>query len=195
MDSRPNTIIPILNSSEVSRHFLVDEVYKLLEGKIITGQLPANYKLTEHDIANALRISRSPIREALLRLENAGLVIRNKSGKRIVQSYTEQDIVELYELWRMTESFAVGVACLNATNKDFENIRNMIGKMRKCLNDIEGYRKLNQEFHELLIRPCPNRKLGELHLGILKQINWLFNITLSHPIEPEMSFSRALRNS
>jgi DNA-binding GntR family transcriptional regulator len=188
MDGRPNTILPILNSSEMNREFLVDKVYKLLEEKIITGQLPAHYKLSEHDIANALKISRSPIREALLRLENSGLVIRTKTGKRMVQSYTEKDILELYEMWHMTELYGVGAACINASNMDYEKIGSILQEMSNSIKNIEHYRKLNHEFHRCIMGSCPNAKLRELHSIILKQVNWLSHITISSVTEPATSY-------
>jgi DNA-binding GntR family transcriptional regulator len=188
MDGRPNTMIPILNSSEMNREFLVDKVYRLLEEKIITGQIPANQKLSEHDIANALKISRSPIREALLRLENSGLVIRTKTGKRMVQLYTEQDILELYEMWHMAELYGVGNACINSNSVDLQDIQNTLEKMSRSVNDIEHYRALNHEFHRCLMRSCPNAKLKEFHSMILKQINWLFHITISGHVEPATSY-------
>jgi DNA-binding GntR family transcriptional regulator len=187
VDSRPNTERPSLASSEITRDLLVDKIYALLEEKIITGQLRPNFKFVEHEIAASLKVSRSPLREALLRLENSGFIIRNENGKRIVQSYTQQDVIELYELWEMIEGFVARISSLNSKSQDLERIESVLNRMEKSLKDIDEYRELNLEFHTSLTASCPNLRLRELHSKILKQIHWFMKITLSEFMEPKIS--------
>jgi DNA-binding GntR family transcriptional regulator len=187
VDSRPNTERPSLASSEITRDLLVDKIYALLEEKIITGQLRPNFKFVEHEIAASLKVSRSPLREALLRLENSGFIIRNENGKRIVQSYTRLDAIELYQLWEMIEGFGARISSLNSKDQDIEKIEGVLSRMEKSLQDIDDYRELNVEFHTSITASCPNLRLNELHSKILKQIHWFTKMTLSDYMEPKIS--------
>ncbi len=96
---------------------LVRKIYSLLEENIISMALLPESKLVEDNIARALGVSRSPVREALMQLENAGLVVRQTGKGRVVASFTEREVIDNYEVWEMIESYTGGLACLTATTR------------------------------------------------------------------------------
>jgi DNA-binding GntR family transcriptional regulator len=160
---------------------LVRKIYSLLEENIIGMALPPESKLVEENIARALGVSRSPVREALMQLENAGLVVRKAGKGRVVASFTEREVIDNYEAWEMTESYTGGLACLTATDEDFRKIGAILDQMKE-LSGIEGesdnYRRLNYGFHYNMIAPCTNKSLIRIYENVLKPIQWCWNLSI-----------------
>lgn len=160
---------------------LVRKIYNLLEENIITMTLPPESRLAEENIARVLGVSRSPVREALMQLENAGLVVRKTGKGRVVAGFTEREIIDNYQVWEMIESFAGGLACLAASEEDFSKIAEVLERM-KVLSGSEGdlrlYRELNYTFHYLMIAPCENKALVRMFENALKPIKWCWNLSI-----------------
>ena len=193
MDGRPNLNSILFDSANINRDLLVDKIYNLLEEKIIAGKLPPHYRLVEHEIASILKVSRSPVREAMLQLENNGLIFRGQTGRRIVHKYSKRDILELYELWEMIEGFAVSISSAHSNDENKKSLKDVLNRMERSLAKLGEYRELNQKYHQLLIDCCPNQKLKELHTRVLKQMHWFMNLTISHHPEPEISYRSHLK--
>ncbi|UCF55857.1 MAG: GntR family transcriptional regulator [Deltaproteobacteria bacterium] len=169
----------------------MEKVYTLLEENIINMTLPPGDNLVEEDIARSLDISRSPVREALVRLETACLVRKSKKG-RVVASITEADIINNYEIWEMMESFAGGLASQVATVKDLGEIERILGEMKSVTNRDDSfprYRDLNYQFHYHLVAPCPNQPLVQLYENALKRIHWCYNLSISWHQDLVVSYS------
>ena len=160
---------------------LVRKIYSLLEENIISMALLPESKLVEDNIARALGVSRSPVREALMQLENAGLVVRKAGKGRVVASFTEREVIDNYEVWEMIESYTGGLACLTATEEDFRKIGAILNQMKE-LSSVEGefnnYRHLNYSFHYNMIAPCSNKALIRMYENALKPIKWCWNLSI-----------------
>ncbi len=169
---------------------LVHKIYTLLEENIIGMTLPPESKLVEDDVARALGVSRSPVREALMRLENSGLVVRTGSKGRVVASFNEQDVVEKYEVWAMIESFAGGLACLTAQDDDLRKVEEVLERMKACAEgEFRVYRELNFSFHHNMVAACPNRTLVRMYENALKPIKWCWNLSILWHNDVSHSFS------
>lgn len=160
---------------------LVRKIYSILEENIIGMALLPESKLVEDNIARVLGVSRSPVREALMQLENSGLVVRKTGKGRVVASFTEQEVIDNYDVWEMIESYTGGLACLTATEEDFRKIEAVLDQM-KGLTSVEGefsnYRHLNYSFHYRMIAPCSNRALIRMYENALKPIQWCWNLSI-----------------
>ena len=166
-------------AEHITSESLTEKVYNLLESSILEMKLKPGDQLNEVDLANALNVSRSPVREALLRLEVEGLV--NKSKKfRTVSYITRETIISNYHMWNMTESYIAGLASMEATEKDLLCIENTLLKMGNYKNsgDISSYRNLNDKFHRLLVEPCSYKYLVGQHRNAMNRIKWCYNYTL-----------------
>jgi DNA-binding GntR family transcriptional regulator len=160
---------------------LVNRIYSILEDNIIKMTLPPESKLTEEDIARILGVSRSPVREALMRLENSGLVVRKIGKGRVVASFTEKEVVENYEVWEMIEIFAGGLACISAQDPDYAKIEEVLSQMKRSStteDDFYLYRNLNYRFHSNMVNPCPNKALVRIYENALKPIDWCWNLSM-----------------
>ena len=163
----------------VSNESLADKVCNLLESSILNMELKPGTVLSEDEIAATLNVSRSPVREALLRLEHIGLVDKERKS-RVVSSITEEKIINNYHIWAMVESYTAGLACLNATAQEMSAMREAIKEMEQSKDggDIMNYHDLNYQFHEMLVAPCPYKRLIEQHKNALSHIRWGYNYTL-----------------
>lgn len=175
---------------------LVAKIYGILEEKVISGALPPETKLVEDNIAKVLGVSRSPVRDALIRLENAGLAVRRGAKGRVVASFTEQEVSESYEIREMIESFAGGLACLEATEEDHRRVEEVLRQMDAFPgqgDDSLSFLDLNYRFHYLLIAPCPNQQLLRMFENALKPIKWCWNLNASWRSRPSANVSQRHR--
>ena len=84
-----------------------DQVYQLLKNEICEGVYEPGYWLQEKELAQRLRVSRSPVREALLQLSRDGLVKNIPNRGVFVREFSIQDIEDVFDLRIMMESFAI----------------------------------------------------------------------------------------
>jgi DNA-binding GntR family transcriptional regulator len=97
-----------------------DEVYEKLRLAIVTGEIRPNAPLIEVDLANALNVSRTPIRESLQRLAADQLVVPRKRGWA-VKEYSAQEIQESYEVRAALEGYAARLAATRASDRQFHD--------------------------------------------------------------------------
>lgn len=171
---------------------LVRKIYTLLEENIISMTLLPESKLVEENIARALGVSRSPVREALMQLENAGLVVRRPGKGRVVASFTEREVIDNYEVWAMVESYTGGLACLTASEEDFGKIAAVLDQMHRYAGtegELDAYRELNFNFHYNMVLPCPNKTLIRLYENALKPIKWCWNLSILWQSDSSLSYS------
>ncbi|MDR2730691.1 MAG: GntR family transcriptional regulator [Treponema sp.] len=164
----------------LSNKSLAEKVYTYLEKGIVSMKYTPGTVLNEYLIANHLNLSRSPVREALLRLEQMSLVTRDGKN-RVVANITEEDILHNYELWEMIEPFCVSISCQYADSDLLDDINALLNKMeqQKDKNQVRLYRDNNLKFHRMLVEPCKNKLMLEYHASIINRIRWGFNYSLS----------------
>lgn len=169
-----------MESVEIQHKSLADKVYDIIENNIINLDIPPGSSLSEENIAKTLNISRSPVREALFRLECKGLVKRSSTG-RIVAEITKKELIDNYQAWKMTESFTAVLASKNATEKDIEKLTKTKNLLENFTDQrmLDEYRNYNYEFHTHLVAPCPNDYLINIHENILNRVQWCYNYSIS----------------
>lgn len=158
---------------------LSDKVYGLLEDGILAGRFPPGMSLNEVELAEMLNVSRSPVREALFRLESAGLAKKTRRS-RVVAEIDPDELQNNYQLWEMTETFGAALACRLCDEGQLREIRSALDRMTQyaLAHDPENYRRANYEFHECLVKPCGNPLLVSMHRDILNRIQWATHYSL-----------------
>ena len=158
---------------------LADKVYNIIENKIINLKIPPGSNLSEVNIANSFNISRSPVREALYRLEYKGLVKRSSNG-RIVAEINKKELVDNYQAWKMVESFTAALASKNANNQDIQELTKIKNLLENFTEEemINEYREYNYKFHTKLVAPCKNDYLVNIHKNILNKVEWCYNYSI-----------------
>jgi DNA-binding GntR family transcriptional regulator len=137
-------------------------VYDQLRALILSDEMGPDTLLVETALATRLGVSRTPIREALRRLEQDGLVERTSRGTRVVERSPEQ-ILEIYELRILLEGQAARTAAERATSLDINRMRAIHEQMASTGPNEEDERvRLNRLFHEALWAASHNGTLVDV---------------------------------
>jgi GntR family transcriptional regulator, vanillate catabolism transcriptional regulator len=125
--------------------------------RILSGELAGGERLFEVPLAEMLSISRTPVREAMSRLAEEGLLERAKSTGFVVRTFGVEDVIDGIELRGVLEGTAARLAAERGPNPDLlEQMREVLNKIDTCFRDdstdFEIYSKANAEFHDLLRR-------------------------------------------
>ena len=132
---------------------LADQVFDRLENDIIQGIYPKGELLTELKLVEQLGVSRTPIREALRRLEQEHLIEDAGKGSRVI-GITEEDVRDIMNIRENTEALASYYATLNMTPEGLQELHHIIDLMDFYFSkgDIEHLRRADDDFHETICR-------------------------------------------
>jgi len=143
---------------------LTEIVYQLLRDAIISKRLPPGERVSEAGLARQLRVSKTPVREALLRLNTIGLIEADGGrGGRIVRPSAEL-IQNIYEVRGSLESLAAQLATSRATQAQRSQLLELatasLNAARK--GDVDGFRRHDETFHDVLAAASANPYLARL---------------------------------
>jgi len=126
--------------------------YDILKKAIITGEIPAGERIVETEYADRLHISRTPLREALRKLERDGLVEYVMRRGVVVHAFTTEDVDQIYTIRNSLEMLTLPYIIENATAKDIADLREKLAAMDALMakDDVEGLSPLAREFHTCL---------------------------------------------
>lgn len=134
----------------------------LLREKIMSNELPPGSNHLETELAELLGLSRTPVREAMLRLESQGLVeVRPRHGMRVLP-ISANDMEEIYQLLTELESLAAyDLALKKPTPEQLEPMRQAVAEMEAALqeDDRQRWAEADNRFHEVLVELAGNRRL------------------------------------
>ncbi len=159
-------------ADEASTLPLAQQVAARLRDMIIQDQLVPGEWIREQAIANKLRVSRTPLREALKMLELEGLIKLVPNRGAVVTELTVEEVKEKLEVLAVLESLAGKLACRNATDSELAEIRALHYEMLACFsreNRLE-YFKLNQRIHLAIVAASGNKTLIDTHARINAQL-------------------------
>lgn len=140
---------------------LKDQVYNYISEEIYSGNLKADEKINEKNIINNLKISRTPVREALIQLASEGYIENIPRRGFIVKHLDEAKIAEIYSLLGILDGFAARLAYEKLNEKDFRTMDMLIFGMKKAIEDEDysDYYNLQLEFHDIYTNKCENEEL------------------------------------
>ena len=132
---------------------LADQVYDRLENDIIQGVYPKGEILTELKLAEQLGVSRTPIREALRRLEQERLIIDAGKGSRVI-GISEDDVLDIMNIREHAEGLATYYATLNMTKDGLQELKHIVDLMDFYFDkwDVEHLRRADDDFHDAICR-------------------------------------------
>ena len=132
---------------------LADQVFDRLENDIIQGVYPKGEILTELKLVEQLGVSRTPIREALRRLEQEHLIEDAGKGSKVL-GITEEDVRDIMNIRENTEALASYYATLNMTPEGLQELHHIMDLMDfyYTKGDIEHLRRADDDFHETICR-------------------------------------------
>jgi DNA-binding GntR family transcriptional regulator len=156
----------------VKRRSLADEVTDQLRDMILAGRLQPGDRVGEADISQRLRVSRGPVREALVRLEQEGLVASEWHKGAAVTDLSRVDVTELATLRVALERVAITGACRSATEEDLAVLRDIIEHMRAATASgaDETLARLDIDFHDGVYRAAHHERLYAAWSTIRSQV-------------------------
>jgi DNA-binding GntR family transcriptional regulator len=154
-----------------------DQIYEVLKERILVGRIGPGERIIESTVAEDLKTSRTPVREAFQRLVQDGLVERVLQGGVRVTVITSQMIKEVYGIRAILEVYAVDLACDNIDVETVLKLKEMARQARRVLSSPEANRpegwitlwRINTLFHETICRAAGSEQLPKL-LSQLKDL-------------------------
>lgn len=142
--------------------------YEYIRERMLDGTYKGGMKLTEERLAEEIGVSRTPIREAIRRLEQEGL-IKNKK----IYKPTEEDLINLYEMRILIESYAARKAAKNMSSETISELKQIIKQSRQ--EKAGNIYAVNQRFHDIITGECHNPVMIDI-LGKVRTTFHLFTL-------------------
>lgn len=157
-----------------------DIVYNALKEQIVTGELLPGERITVMQCAEEFGVSAMPVREALKRLQQEGLVtITPHAGAQVVKC-DDKHYHEITELRMLLEPYAAKLATSRLTEKDLDKLAEILTQMQTCVEEQDnvGYSELNTKFHHYIYDRCGNETLVETINSLWEKTRMSKNIFL-----------------
>ncbi|WP_039043723.1 GntR family transcriptional regulator [Sporosarcina sp. ZBG7A] len=158
---------------------LTDHVYNYIVEQINNGTLTASKKVNENAICDALKVSRTPVREALIQLSSEGLLENIPRKGFIIKSLTTEEAKETYLIIGALDGLAASLATHLLTDKHLKEMEFYIESIDLAINtgNFSMYHKMQESFHNVYLSVCPNKSLVTLLLQLekkfLKTFDWM----------------------
>ena len=151
---------------------LRDVVFNTLRQEILTGKLKPGERLMEIHLANKLGVSRTPIREAIRRLELDGLVIMIPHKGAQVAQISWKSLKDVLEVRRTLDVFAIELACERITDKELGILEKACEKFEEAVNtkDARKIAEADVAFHDIIVESTGNERLIQLVGNLSEQM-------------------------
>ncbi len=160
---------------------LAQKAYEQLKRMVLENRLQGGEYILEDEIARMVGMSRTPLRDALLQLQNEGLIaIVPRRGIRIVP-LTVEDMREVNELLQWLESQAAHALARRSDRKEYvKELRLLVTEMKRALagGDLDAWARANDLFHIRLVASAGNRRLVRICANLLDQSQRVRALTL-----------------
>lgn len=166
----------------VKKTSLSDMVTDNVRQAILDGTFKPGQRIIEEELASSLQTSRQPVRDALLQLEQEGLVVREKSRGATVVTMSAADIEEVCSFRMSLETLAFRFAVQRASDQDVVELADQLATLSKCLQrsdfSLEEAVELDLKFHEKLLLISGHRRIISAWQSLKSQI-WFLIFSLN----------------
>ncbi len=151
---------------------LRDVVFNTLRQAILTGELKPGERLMEIHLANRLGVSRTPIREAIRKLELEGLVTMIPRRGAEVAQITEKNMSDVLEVRRALDALCVELACDRITQEELNSLKQACEDFEIAVNtrDVKRIAQADVELHDIIVRATGNDRLIQLVNNLSEQM-------------------------
>ena len=160
--------LALLTAPKLEKRSYRDDIYAHLREQIVQGILEPEQKLRDADLAAQLGVSRTPVREALRRLEDEGLVQTKQNAWTRVAPVTRALAERIYPILRVLEGLALELSAPHLEPRDLTAMRDLNAQVQTALEtgDPRAAALLDHQLHERFIAACPNPELQ----GIIRSL-------------------------
>ena len=169
-----------------------DKAYEFIHDAIVNARYAPGAHLKEEELSNTVGVSRTPVREALRRLANEGLVAFSKNQGTFVEKFTDEDVEEIFQLRAMLEAYGArraaarigddAIAQLESLTEDLEALRHA----KRDADYVPRFNQLNADFHRVILDAAQSGRLEamldtifDIPLILMKHYNWQGLVDLS----------------
>ncbi len=151
---------------------LRDVVFNTLRQAILTGELKPGERLMEIHLANRLGVSRTPIREAIRKLELEGLVTMIPRRGAEVAQITEKSMSDVLEVRRALDALCVELACDRITEEELESLKQACEGFEQAVKtrDVKKIAQADVAFHDIIVKATGNQRLVQLVNNLSEQM-------------------------
>jgi DNA-binding GntR family transcriptional regulator len=152
----------------------LDRAYRALKQGIIDGTYQPNQRLTEMELSQALGVSRPTARQALVRLEQEGLVVIQPNRGASVRSFTVPEALRTLRIREVLDGLAAAMAAELASDEELAEMAEIVAEMEKHVeaNEMLDYSRLNGRLHTLILRAARDdtlyRMLASLNHALVR---------------------------
>ena len=172
---------PEQSQATKKRKLLREHVYTGVKTAIIGGDFQPGKRLIEEKLAANMATSRTPVREAIQKLEKEGLIFRLPRGGFAVKQVTEEELEEILGLRSVLEGYAAFLATSRITETELKQLDEIIAKEDACLKNlnVDEFIRLDGEFHDVLYKAAKNARLYGL-LNDLRDYMYRYRVIILH---------------
>ncbi len=139
-------------------------IYQYMREAIINRSIPSGAHLVEDDLARYLSASRTPVREALRKLESEGLVKHHRRRGVEVRQLSLKDVADIYDLTTVLEGYAAKLVAESVAQDTLDKLQRLLNSMKMSIEGSDGVleKELHQEFHFTIYEACNNKRLENM---------------------------------
>lgn len=169
---------------------LSEQIFSLVRDRIVSGRIPVDVAIRQDALAAELGVSKIPLREALARLEQDGLLVSQANRGFFVRPLSADEVEEVYALRLKIEPEAVSMASRMATDSDRASAYQMLQELdHAAATDKTQIGRLNRAFHISLVRPLKR----QVTIQIVERLNIICERYVGKHLEPAGRDDRAHR--
>lgn len=147
-------------------------VFESIREAILDGRLKPGERVMEIQLAEKLGVSRTPVREAIRKLELEGLLIMEPRKGAYVADVSLKDVIDVLEVRSSLEGLAASLAATRASQEEIELLKEKAIQFKECIekNDVQGMINKDTEFHEAILQAAKNKKLTSIIESLREQV-------------------------
>ncbi|MFY9323791.1 MAG: GntR family transcriptional regulator [Syntrophomonadaceae bacterium] len=158
-------------------------VFDALREAIINGTLKPRERLMEIQLAEELGVSRTPIREALRKLELEGFIVMVPRKGAYVADISFKDIADVFEIRAALEALAAGLAAERITDEELEEMERLVAEKAEAISgyDMDRLIRVDTLFHDAIYKASRNQRLTNIINNLREQIQRYRTTSLAYP--------------
>jgi DNA-binding GntR family transcriptional regulator len=168
--------------NEIPYHLMRADIYGALRREILSCTIAPGAEIRDAEIAERFAVSRSPVRDALLRLEAEGLVVISPRKGYRAAPISIADARDLFEFRAVLEPACAASVASEASEealRRLDRFRSMSGLAAAATSAAPTFVQYNREFHLAIAQLCANRRLREATIDLIEQFDRLVTVSIS----------------
>lgn len=150
-----------------------DRAYQHIRNMILSGSLPSGAQIREEQLAETCGVSRTPVRDALRRLEAEQFIRRTESQRSYVAEWSFDDVEESFQLRAMLEAHAARRAATRITREQMDQLRAsnraILAAVSRQISDVPAFLEHNRQFHATVLEAAGSERLTSMLARVIEQ--------------------------